>query len=44
MAQTSREKIPLPDGVRMQAFLAIPTGTAPEGGRPAMLAIHDIAG
>lgn len=44
MAQTSKVTIPLEDGDAMRALLALPDGTAPEGGWPAMLAIHDISG
>lgn len=44
MAQTSSVKIPLPDGQTMRGFLALPDGSPPPGGWPAMLAIHDIAG
>ena len=44
MAQTSKETIPLKDGNGMRAYLALPDGTPPEGGWPAMLALHDISG
>lgn len=42
--RTSDETIALPGGEELRAFLALPDGTAPEGGWPGMLAIHDIAG
>ena len=44
MAHTSDETIALRDGASMRAFLATPGGAPPEGGWPAMLAIHDISG
>lgn len=44
MARTRDVTIPLPDGDSMRALLALPDGRPPEGGWPAMLAIHDIAG
>lgn len=44
MAQTSYPTIPLADGSPMRGYLALPDGVQPEGGWPAMLAIHDIGG
>ncbi len=44
MAQTNTETLALPDGRPMRVFVALPEGTPPERGWPAMLVIHDIAG
>lgn len=44
MVETSRETVPLGGGRFMRAYLALPGGSAPESGWPAMLAIHDISG
>jgi carboxymethylenebutenolidase len=44
VAETSDLTIPIVDGQPMRAYLALPDGAPPEGGWPAMLAIHDIGG
>jgi carboxymethylenebutenolidase len=44
MAEERRVSIPLAAGARMRGLLALPDGTPPEGGWPAVVAIHDIAG
>ncbi len=44
MAVETQESVALADGGAMRAFLAIPTGAAPAGGWPAVVAIHDIMG
>lgn len=45
MTITEREEaIPLGPGGRMRAFLTLPEGSAPEGGWPVVIAIHDIFG
>lgn len=44
MAKATTTTLSLANGSPMRAFVALPDGEAPEGGWPAMLAIHDIAG
>ena len=44
MAVESEEQVALSDGGAMRVFLALPHGTAPTGGWPAIVAIHDIFG
>ena len=44
MAVETQERVALANGGSMRAFLALPTGAAPAGGWPAVVAIHDIMG
>jgi carboxymethylenebutenolidase len=44
MATERQESIPLTSGGAMRGYLALPDGEAPEGGWPAVIAIHDIFG
>jgi carboxymethylenebutenolidase len=44
MARTTHPTISLADGTPMRGYLALPDGVAPDGGWPALLAIHDIGG
>ena len=44
MTITRQESVPLEDGGRMRALLALPEGDPPEAGWPVVLAIHDILG
>jgi carboxymethylenebutenolidase len=44
MAIETQERVPLPDGGSMRAYLALPDGAAPPGGWPGVVAIHDIFG
>jgi carboxymethylenebutenolidase len=44
MADDRLETVPLEGGAKMRSLLAVPEGAAPEGGWPAVIAIHDIFG
>jgi len=44
MADDRRVMVSLGGGAKMRALLAMPEGTPPDGGWPAVLAIHDIFG